>query len=140
MKKQILFYIFLFFIILSPISSLDLIDSTDKIDNISPPNWIFGTWILDDDEEWDVPFIVEFTKDDIIMDLLMDPGSMEEYIAEEIIIAFNQNITEEYYEIYVKFESEEWFKERFFIASGDVMESKFIDSDGMEEDYTYYRN
>jgi hypothetical protein len=137
MKKQILlFNIFLIFIILSPLFSLDLTanDIPDQIDNISPPEWILGTWILD--EESENPFIVEFIDNNIIM----DNYSMEEDIDSGYVVAFIQEITEEYYEICVKFDNGDWFQERFFTTSDDKMESKFIASDDTDTSFTYYRN
>ncbi|MCL2480624.1 MAG: hypothetical protein FWF38_02820 [Spirochaetaceae bacterium] len=138
MKNKIVFYIFLFFIILSPAFS-DLVPSNDntdneyEIDNIAPPEWILGTWIVD--EETDDPFIIEFTKTDI----LMDNYSLIEDIETGYVIGFSQTVTEEYYEMYVKFENDEWYQERFFIISNDVMESQFTASDGTELSFTYSR-
>jgi len=136
MKKQaVLIFIFLFFIILSPLSSLDLVDVDfpDKIDNISPPEWILGTWTFE--EEGDDPFVIEFTENDIIM----DNYSTIEDIDSNYVVAFGQNITSEYYDIYMKFENGEWFKERFFITSDNKMESQFIASDDTNLTFTYYR-
>ena len=135
MKKILLLNIFLLFIVLFPVFSQDANTiSVDKIDNVSPPDWILGTWILEEDS--DEPFVIEFLEQDIVM----DEYSTEEDIESGFIIAFSQNITPEYYDIYVKFDNGEWFKERFFITSTDEMESEFSASDGTELSFIYSRD
>jgi len=136
MKNQIAFYIFLFFIILSPafgdlVSENDTADTKNKIDNMSPPEWIWGAWTVE--EETDDPFIIVFAENNIIM----DNYSLIEDIESGYVIVFEQDITEEYYEIYVKFDNEDWFRERYFKTSEDVMESQFTASDGTELSFTY---
>jgi len=139
MKNKIVFYIFLFFIILSPVFS-DLIpenketDNEYEIDNISPPEWILGAWVVE--EETDEPFIIEFTKNDIVMDTY----SMLEDMKSGYVVLFEQDLTEEYYEIYVKFDNAEWYRERFFTSSAESMESQFSASDGTELSFTYNRD
>ncbi|MCL2706259.1 MAG: hypothetical protein FWE72_08650 [Spirochaetaceae bacterium] len=132
MKNQIVFYIFLFFIILSPAFG-DLVPK-NEIDNMAPPEWIFGAWTLE--EETDEPFIIIFTEDNIIM----DNYSLAEDIESGYVILFEQEITEEYYEIFVKFENDDWFKERFLKTSADSMESQFTASDGTEMSFTYNKD
>ena len=138
MKNQIIFCIFIFFMILSPAFTQDYAPNelieTDLYKDIAPPEWILGTWIIDEEEAED-PFIIEFTEDDIIMDYY----SMIEDILSGYVVEFVQEITEEYYDIYLKFDNEEWYRERFFLTSEDTMESEFTASDGSELSFSYYR-
>ena len=143
MKKQILvFNIFLFFIILAPLSGLELIDLNDgmidledEIENISPPEWIHGAWILDDRMDEEDPFIIEFTENDIIMNY-----SIEDDIESGYIVAFIQNITADYYDIYLKYDDGWWYRERFFVTSDKEMESHYVDSTGSDDNCIYYKD
>ncbi len=136
MKKQIVFLnIFLFFIILFPAFGEDIV--SDGIDKISPPLWIHGEWILEEDEDNDDPFYIEFAENDIYeMDY-----SMGDDIEDGYIVAFTQDITDEYYEIYVEYDDGFWWQERFFIVSdnNEILESEYIDSDGADKALTYYK-
>ncbi|MCL2294298.1 MAG: hypothetical protein FWC36_05485 [Spirochaetes bacterium] len=133
MKKHIVFLnIFLFFVILVPIFGMDLKPSEYKIDNISPPDWILGSWVLE--ESADLPAI-EFTENNIIIDY-----SLEDDIFFGYVVAFIQERTASYYDIYVKFDDGEWSRERFFIPANGVMKSQFTASDGSNFSLTYHRN
>ncbi|MCL2791970.1 MAG: hypothetical protein FWD87_02665 [Spirochaetaceae bacterium] len=135
MKKQILILnIFLFFAILFPAYSMDFDYTTDEINRVSPPEWILGTWVITDD--LDDPFMVEFTKTDFIF----DGHSIVEDIVSGFITGYTQEITEEYYDMYIRFYTGDWGRERFFRISTNVMESRFVSSDGLELFSTYYRD
>ena len=134
MKKLTIFLsIFFFCAILFPLSGLSLIEE-ERIDNIAPPEWIIGIWVLEE-EDYD-PFFLEFTEDDILMDY---EYSMIDDIDSDFVVTFIQEITDEYYDIFVKFEDGAWYRERFFKISDDEMESHFIASDNTNKKYTYYR-
>jgi len=122
MKKQILLVnIFLFFTILFPVFIM-----ANEIENISPPAWILGSWVTEEDT--DNPFIAKFTSNDIIM----DDESFTVDIKSGYIIAFKQSLTEEYYEIYVQYDNYEWFQEKFIKRTNIMMESQFASSDGID--------
>jgi len=95
---------------------------------------IIGIWVLEE-EDYD-PFFLEFTEDDILMDY---EYSMIDDIDSDFVVTFIQEITDEYYDIFVKFEDGAWYRERFFKISDDEMESHFIASDNTNKKYTYYR-
>ena len=138
MKNLIVFCALIFFIILSPAFTQDYAPNelieTDLYKDIAPPEWILGTWIID--EETDDPFIIEFTENDI----LMDNYSLTEDILSGYVVEFTQEITEEYYDIYIKFNNEEWYQEKFYLADDNTLESEFTASDGSELYYSYYKN
>jgi len=127
---------------LTPLFSQDAQDiDVEGIQDIAPPEWILGEWALGEEENTDEPFILEFTENDIIMDY-----SLTKDIESGYVVAFSQKITEDYYEIYVKFDDGYCYKERFFLPPPDKktdscyseMQSLYSDNEGTSDYYTYY--